>query len=91
MDKTIPIRKCFMTGQRLPKSELLRIVKNKKGEIFFDASGKMEGRGIYVIKSLKIIDKVVKNDILSKKLKVKVPFEVYEQLLNQKDGVLDER
>ncbi len=85
-NKNVPIRKCFLTRERLFKNELLRIVKNKNGEIFFDIFGKMEGRGLYFKKNMEIVNKVVKNDILSKKLKCTVSKNIYEQIINYMNG-----
>lgn len=42
------MRKCLGCGENKAKKDLLRIVKNKEGEIFIDASGKANGRGAYI-------------------------------------------
>ena len=47
MVKKIPLRKCVVTQERLPKKELLRVVKNNEGEVFVDLSSKANGRGAY--------------------------------------------
>ena len=49
--KKIPLRKCVATFEQLPKKELLRIVKNKEGQVFIDLTGKQNGRGAYLKKS----------------------------------------
>ena len=36
--KKIPLRSCVVTGEKLPKRELVRIVRNKEGEVFVDMS-----------------------------------------------------
>ena len=38
--KKIPQRKCIVCQDRDSKKELMRIVKNKEGEIFLDPSGR---------------------------------------------------
>ena len=38
--KKVPLRKCVATGEQLPKKELIRIVKNKEGEVSVDPTGK---------------------------------------------------
>ena len=43
--KKIPQRKCIVCQDRDSKKELMRIVKNKEGEIFLDPSGRANGRG----------------------------------------------
>ena len=37
------------------KKDLLRIVKNKEGEISVDSTGKKAGRGAYVVADLEVI------------------------------------
>ena len=34
--KKVPLRRCVVTKEQLPKSELLRIVRDKEGHIFPD-------------------------------------------------------
>lgn len=50
--KKVPLRKCVATGEQLPKKELIRIVKNKEGEVSVDPTGKKNGRGAYLKRSL---------------------------------------
>lgn len=53
--RKIPLRKCLATGEQLPKKELVRIVRNKEGEVFVDLTGKMNGRGAYLKKVKKLL------------------------------------
>ena len=50
--KKTPLRRCVVTNERLPKSDLLRIVKDKYGNISFDITGKSSGRGAYIKKDI---------------------------------------
>ena len=50
--KKISLRRCVVTKEQLPKSDLLRIVKNKEGQVFPDITGKANGRGAYIKKDL---------------------------------------
>ena len=50
--RKIPMRTCVVTLEKLPKQELIRIVKNKEGEIFVDPTSKANGRGVYIKKDL---------------------------------------
>ena len=49
--RKIPLRKCLATGEQLPKQQLIRVVRNKEGEVFVDPTGKMNGRGAYLKRS----------------------------------------
>ena len=51
-NKKIPMRSCVVTKEKLPKGELLRIVKTPEGNILADVSGKLNGRGAYIKKIL---------------------------------------
>lgn len=44
--KKIPMRKCILSNEMKPKKEMIRVVKNKEGEISADVTGKMPGRGL---------------------------------------------
>lgn len=54
--RKIPNRKCILTQEMFPKKDLLRIVKNKDGEISVDTTGKKSGRGAYVVSELNVIE-----------------------------------
>ena len=46
--KKVPQRKCIACQERDSKKGLIRIVKNKEGQIFLDPIGKANGRGAYI-------------------------------------------
>lgn len=79
--KKVPQRKCIACQDRECKKGLIRIVKNKEGEIFLDLSGKANGRGAYICKSSECLTKAIKTKALNKAFKVEVSNEVYEKLL----------
>lgn len=62
--KKIPQRKCIVTNELKPKSELIRIVRNKTGEIFVDEQGKQSGRGAYMTIDVAIFKEARKRKIL---------------------------
>lgn len=80
--RKIPERTCVISHEKLPKSELIRIVRTPEGQILIDKSGKMNGRGAYLKKDLEIINKAKKGDILNKKLECNVPKEIYDELIS---------
>lgn len=43
MAKKIPERKCMGCNRKLPKNELLRIVRSPEGEVSVDSVGKLPG------------------------------------------------
>ena len=50
--KKVSLRRCVVTKEQLPKSELLRIVRDKEGHVFPDLTGKANGRGAYIKKDI---------------------------------------
>ena len=78
--KKIPLRKCLATSEQLPKKELIRIVRDKDGNVSIDVTGKANGRGAYLKKSLEAIEIAEKKHLLERALEVKVPSEVFEEL-----------
>ena len=46
--RKIPMRKCVATQEQLPKKELIRIVRTPQMEVKIDESGRMNGRGAYL-------------------------------------------
>ena len=78
--KKIPMRSCVVTGEKLPKKELIRVVRTPEGNVVVDESGKANGRGAYLKKSIETFDKAQKSRILNKKLEVEVPDSIFEEL-----------
>lgn len=78
--KKVPLRRCVATGQQLPKKELIRVVKNKEGDVFVDPTGKANGRGAYLKRSQEAIDLAKKKGILKRSLGVEIPDEIYDEL-----------
>lgn len=62
--KKIPMRKCVISNEMKPKKDMIRVVRNKEGEIFADATGKKQGRGAYVSKDVQLIEDAQKQGVL---------------------------
>lgn len=80
MNKKIPMRMCVVTRERFEKRELIRIVRNKDGEVFVDESGKQNGKGCYLKRDLEVINKARSNKILDRVLESNIPDSIYEEL-----------
>ena len=79
-NKKIPMRSCVVTHEKLPKKELIRVVRTPDGNVVVDATGKANGRGAYLKLALEVIDKAEKSKILDKVLEVEVSSNIYEEL-----------
>ena len=78
--KKIPLRTCVVTKEKLPKQELIRIVRTTTGEIEIDLTGKMNGRGAYIKKDVQVLEKAKKSKVLDRHLEVPVTESVYQKL-----------
>ena len=78
--KKVPLRKCVATNERLPKQELVRIVKNNEGKVFVDLTGKSNGRGAYLKRSNEAIDIAIKKNCLGRALECTIEQEIYDEL-----------
>ena len=78
--KKIPLRTCVITREKLPKKELIRVVRTPEGTVIIDESGKSNGRGAYLKKDLETFEKAKKTKALNKHLEVEVPDDIFEKL-----------
>ena len=78
--KKIPMRKCVVTGEKLEKKELIRVVRDNTNHVMVDPTGKANGRGAYLKKDLEVIKKAKKNKILDRRLEVEIPDSIYVEL-----------
>ena len=79
-NKKIPMRSCVVTKEKLPKGELLRIVKTPEGIVTADISGKLNGRGAYIKKDILVLEKAKKSKILEKILETEIGMDVYDEI-----------
>jgi len=77
--KKIPMRMCVVTREKLPKKELVRVVRTDDG-VVVDTTGKVNGRGAYLKKDKEVFLKARKSKILDRHLEVDVNDEVFEEL-----------
>ena len=76
----LPERTCMGCNGKKPKKELIRIVKNKEGEINIDRTGKMQGRGAYICDNIDCLEKLIKTKRLDRIFETKISNEIYEKL-----------
>lgn len=78
--KKIPMRLCIVSREKLPKQELIRVVKTNDNQVIVDISGKINGHGVYLKKDLEVIKRAKETKIIDKYLDVLVPNEIYDIL-----------
>lgn len=81
--KKQPERMCVVCRQMQDKKNLLRLVKNKDGEIFIDKTYKANGRGAYICHNEECVKKLIKNKILNKVFEKSINEEVYNSIMEE--------
>lgn len=78
MQKKVPLRRCLGCMEMKPKNELVRVVKNKSGEISLDLTGKAPGRGAYICKSVECFAKARKAKRFEREFSTQIPDDIYD-------------
>ena len=78
--KKIPMRSCVITKEKLPKSELIRVVRTVDNTVIIDETGKVNGRGAYLKKDKEVFEKARKTRLLEKHLECSIDSSLYDQL-----------
>lgn len=78
--KKVPMRMCVGCHEMKPKRELVRVVRNKEGQISLDLTGKLAGRGAYVCGSRACLERAQKSRALQRAFSAEIPDEIYERL-----------
>ena len=78
--KKLPQRTCIGCNEVKDKNELIRIVKNKEGQIFIDKTGKANGRGAYICDNIECLEKMIKTKKLERTFETTISPEIYEKL-----------
>lgn len=80
--KEMPKRTCIGCNEIRLKKELIRIVKNKEGQIFIDKTGKANGRGAYICDNIECLEKAIKTKRLERTFETNIDAKLYEELKN---------
>lgn len=88
MAKKLPLRMCTGCGEMKTKKEMIRVLKTPEEDIIIDSTGKKNGRGAYVCRTLACLQKAIKTKGLERSLKVSIPKELVETL--EKEMILIE-
>lgn len=78
--KKIPQRTCIGCKTKKDKKDLVRIVKDKDGNIFIDKTGKANGRGAYICDDITCLEKSIKSKSIQRNFETEITEELYEKL-----------
>ena len=84
--KKIPQRTCIGCNIKKDKKELIRIVRNKDGEISVDLTGKKDGRGLYICKNEECLNKAIKSKKIQRKFEMEIEDTIYQDLRSYING-----
>ena len=78
--KKVPQRMCTGCMEMKPKKELIRVVRTKEGDLSVDLTGKKNGRGAYICRSIECLEKAFKAKRLQRNLEIQISDEIYNRL-----------
>lgn len=79
--KKIPLRKSLVSGEAIPKKNLLRIAYNKEGQISIDPTGKAHGRGAYIALDNSEAQAAKKKKVFNRAFSADIPETFYDELI----------
>lgn len=71
---------CVGCGEMKEKKQMIRVIKTPEHEIVLDVTGKKNGRGAYICRSVACLQKAIKSKMLEKSLRTAIPDNIYEAL-----------
>ncbi|TPR13833.1 RNase P modulator RnpM [Apilactobacillus timberlakei] len=83
--RKIPMRKDIVTGEMAPKKELIRVVRDKEGNVSIDETGKKSGRGAYVSINVDVAKKAKQNKTFNEVFSVDLDDSFYDELIKYVD------
>lgn len=89
--RKIPLRKSVVSGEIIDKRDLLRIVKNKEGQVFIDPTGKANGRGAYIKLDNQEAALAKKKQVFDRAFGMEVTPEFYDELIAYVDHKVKRR
>ncbi len=85
--KKIPSRICVGCREPKEKKSMVRIVKTAENVICLDETGKMNGRGAYICKNVKCLQRAIQSKGLERSLKTGIPEDVMNLLKEEMSAV----
>ena len=85
--KKIPQRTFIGCKEKKDKKDLIRIVRNKEGNITLDRTGRANGRGAYICDNIECLEKAIKTKALARTFEMDIDESVYNELR----GVISEK
>ena len=87
--KHVPLRSCIACREKLPKRELIRVVRTPEGTLEIDPKGKSAGRGAYLCRKRECSEVALTPGRLSQALKCAVSASEAETLSASVSSLID--
>ncbi len=81
--RKIPMRRCVGCMESKPKKELIRVVSAAGGELTLDATGKLNGRGVYLCPDPECISKAKKKKAISRGLEQEIDQQQLDKIFEE--------
>ena len=79
--RKIPMRKDIVTGEMVPKNDLVRIVKTPEGEVQLDPTNRANGRGAYISLDVAVANKAKKKRTFDRAFDTALDDKFYDDLI----------
>ena len=89
--RKIPLRKSVVSNEVIDKRDLLRIVKNKEGQVFIDPTGKANGRGAYLKLDIEEAQQAMNKGVFIRCFSMEVEECFYDELIAYVDHKVKRR
>ena len=89
--RKIPLRKSVVSNEIIDKRDLLRIVKNKEGQIFIDPTGKANGSGAYIKLDNEKALQAKQKRVFNRSFNMEVEDDFYDELIAYVDHKVKRR
>ena len=85
--KKQPMRMCVACRNMQEKRMLMRLVRTGEGEVIYDKTGKLPGRGAYICRTQECVDRAKKTRAIDRALGIKPDWDALEEVI----GCYDEQ
>lgn len=79
--RKIPMRKDIVTGEMVPKKELVRVVRTTEGTVELDSTNRANGRGAYISLDVEIAKKAKAKKTFDRVFETKLEDSFYDDLI----------
>ncbi|CAM2830985.1 YlxR family protein [Fructilactobacillus fructivorans] len=83
--RKVPMRKDVVSGEMATKRQLVRIVRDKEGNVSVDPTGKQSGRGAYIKIDVETAKRAKQDKILDQVFEVTLTDDFYDKLIDYVD------